>query len=527
MMSMKICRLLLICFALNYSSLRAQTMPLDTSAILPSYAILLPYQTIWTNSGNAAGLTKDSILIFGSTSLRYQQINGNYKLAQQAQRNQQLNFETERYLPLGKSLFYGRFSYTQQWEKRIKLSDVLDPYRGTPYLWADSIGGNWKKQLYTLELKASSPALLNKKIHLGLSADLNVATGARQNDPRPMSTNNQIKVSPALLWNIASKHTLGLNGIYERYREDISMETKNANVNHRIYRFLGMGQMELPTTFVTSASRVYEGQWLGANIQYHLKAKNIDWLNNLGYKSGDEEVAEGSSIPRKSGTWKQTSYSFASQINLKNEKYQHRFSIDLRRLQDTGVEFHEIYNATTKTWQTILEADFYIANTDHAQFTYTFIKKKSALDFSWLTEGGVNYLAVDKNYVIPVSIQEISNAEVWLRGLKNLTLGTNSLHIGARLSYSKNLSQSLHFIPITADRTLITREVLYPDHGYLSTDFFTASANLQYNFKLPKAKDTQFFVRSAYTLQQNINTPIYGSADGQRHFFNVGLGAFY
>ena len=502
-------------------------MPLDTSAMLPHYAILLPYQTVWKSSGNAAGLTKDSILVFGQTALHYQNINGNYKLAQQAKNNQQLNFETERYLQLGKSLFYGGFSYTQQWEKELKLSDVLDPYRGTPYLWADSIGGNWKKQLYALELKASSPALLKRKLHLGISADLNVATGARQNDPRPLSTNNQIKVSPGLLWNIASKHTLGLNGIYQRYREDISMETKNTNVNHRIYRFLGMGQMELPTTFVTSASRIYEGQWFGANIQYHLKAKNFDWLNNLGYKNGDEEVAEGSSIPRKSGTWKQTSYSFASQLNLTSKKYQHRLSLDLKRLQDTGVEFHEIYNAATKTWQTILEADFYIANTDYAQFSYTLIKKKSALDFNWLAEGGINYLAIDKNYVIPVSVQGISNAEIWARGLKNLTLGKNSLHIGVRLGYSKNLSQSLHFIPITADRTLVAREVLYPDHGYLSTDFFSANANLQYNFKLKQAKATQFFIRSAYTLQQNINAPIYGTADGQRHFLNVSLGAYY
>ncbi len=525
---MKFYRLILILlFAVSYSSLRAQQVPLDTNSLLPSYATLLPYQAAWKSSGNAAGLFKDSLLIFGKTALNYHHINGNYKLAQQSKNNQQLNFETERYLKLGKSLFYGRFSYTQQWEKEVKLSDVLDPYRGTPYLLADSIGGDWKKQLYTLQLKASTPAMLNEKLHFGLSADLNVATGARQNDPRPLSTNNQIKVSPALVWNIASNHSLGLYAIYERYREDISLETKNTTINHRLYRFLGVGQIELPTTFTTSASRVYEGSQFGGNIQYQFKRYNIEWISNLGYKSGNEEVAEGSSIPRKSGTWKQASYFLASQVNLKNEKYQHRLALDLRRLQDTGVEFHEIYNSTTKTWQTILEADFYIANTDYAQLAYTFIKKKSAFSFSWLAEGGINYVAIDKNYLFPISIQQISNAEFWLRGLKNLTLGTNSLHLGARLGYSKNLSQSLHFIPITADRTLAAREILFPDHGYLSTDYFSANANIQYNFKLKKAKGTNFFARADYMLQQNINTPIYGSANGKRHFLNISLGAFY
>mgnify|MGYP003574873242 CR=1 FL=1 len=524
---MNFCRLLPIFLIVAYPSLKAQTVPVDTSAVLPEYTTSLSYQTVWKNSGNAAGLTKDSLIVFGKTNLRYQNINGSYKLAQQAKNNQQLTFETERYLQLGKSLFYGRFSYSQQWEKEVRLSDVLDPYRGTPYLWADSIGGDWKKQLYALTLKVSTPALLNEKLHLGLSADLNVATGARQNDPRPLATNNDIKISPALVWNINSHHALGLNGIYQRYREDVSMETKNTTINHRIYRLLGLGQMELPTTFTSSASRFYEGQWLGASIQYHLKTKNIEWLNNFGYKSGDEEVAEGSSIPRKSGTWKQASYSFSSQVNLKNKQYHHYFFLDLKRLQDTGVEFHEIYDATTKNWQTILEADFYIANTDQAQLSYTLIKKKSALDFSWLAEGGVNYLAIDKNYVIPVSIQNVSNAEIWARGLKNLSIGTTSLHIGIRFGYSKNLSQSLHFVPITGDRTLATREVLYPDHGYLSTDYLSANIQFQYNFKLKNVTGTRFFANTNYTNLHSLTVPIYGSAQGNRNFFSLGLGAFY
>lgn len=524
---MKICRFILIVSVFSCSSLRAQQTPLDTNTVLPHYALLLPYQAAWKNSNNAAGLFRDSLLLYGKIALSYQNTSGKYKLAQQAKNSQQVNFETERYLKLGKGLFYGRFSYTQQWEKEVRLTDVLDPYRGTPYLWADSIGGDWKKQLYALQLKASTPALLNGKLHLGLSADLNVATGARQNDPRPLSTNNQIKIYPAMVWNIAAHHSLGLNAIYERYREDISLETKNTDYNHRLYRFLGLGQLELPTTFTSSASRVYQGSQLGGNIQYQFKRNNIDWLSNLGYKSGDEQVAEGSSIPRKSGTWKQASYFISSQLNLKSEKYQHRLALDLKRVQDTGVEFHEIYNATTKTWQTILEADFYLANTDHAQLAYTFIKKRSAFDFSWLAEGGINYLALDKNYVLPLSIQQISNAEIWVRGLKNLPLGANSLHVGARFGYTKNLSQSLHFIPITADRTLAAREVLYPDYGYLGTDFFSANANIQYNFKLKNAKGTSFFAKADYTLQQNTNAPIYGDAKGQRHFLNISLGAFY
>jgi|GEM_PF-1855787 len=509
-------------------SLRAQQTPLDTSAVLANYAYFLKYHTAWKNTGNAAGLMKDSLLNFGKTAAGYQQIDGSYKLSQQAQKVQQLRFDTERYLYLGKTLFYGRFGYAQQWEKAVRMNDVMDPYRGTPYLLADSIGGDWKKQLYTLEVKASSPALFNQKIHVGLSAALDVGTGSRQNDPRPLSTNNQIKVMPALVWNVSKQHALGINASYQRYREDVSLETKNTNINHRLYKFLGLGQLELPTTFTTSTSRVYEGNNWGGNLQYQLKGRHLNWLTELGYRSGAEKILEGSSLPRKSGTWKQKAYTLNSTFLIEQPTLQHRIGVKLSRLEDTGVEFHEFYNTSTKTWQTLLEADFYLAQTDQAQLSYTIIKPTSKLEMSWLAELGINYLSLSKNYLIPASHQEISNAELWIKGLKNFSINKgSSLMAGIKAGYGKNLSQSLNYLPITADRTLAAKEVLYPDHGYLSTDYLTLSAQAQYNFKLKKAPGTQFFAQINYSNVHSLTVPLYGTAQGNRNFINLSLGAFY
>ncbi len=508
--------------------LKAQDVKVDTNRLLPTYAKLLPYTAIWIKSENAAGIAKDSLWHFGKASVGFQLTHGLYKMAQQPIRDQQVNFETERSMKLGKGLFYGRFHYTQQWEKDVQFSNVLNTYRGSPYLLADSIGGNWKKQSYDLELKAASASFFNEKLLLGFTGRLQVSSGARQNDPRPLSTNNQLHLLPAMIWSFNNKHSLGMNGLYERYREDVSLETKNTTINHYLYRFLGMGQLELPTTFTTSASRVYEGHRYGGSIQYQLKTDIAQWFNHLSYQSGIEKVAEGSSIPRKSGTWKQQNYSFTSQLSFTKNRFEHHLAANLNRFQDTGVEFHEIYNSGTKTWQTLLEAAFYLANTDRATFTYSLIDKNDSFDFSWMSETGVNYQSIEKNYLIPVSFQTISHVEIWTRGLKKISLGLHSMHVGLKAGYLKNLSQDLHYVPITADRTLAAERVLYPDHGYLSSNALISQAEVHYYLGHRSLGNAQYFIKADYTNRHNTQKLLYENRNsGHRHYFKFSVGAFY
>lgn len=518
----------ILIFLTAFSAIKLKAQQADSTNVLPAYITLFGYNALWHNGNNAAGLRQDSILAFGKTKLGFDQMQGQFKLAQQAKDSQRLNFESERFQNIGKTLFYGKFSYTQQWDKQLRFSDVLDPYRGTPYLLADSIGGDWKKQLYTLTLKAASPALLNNKLTIGLGTTLNVATGARQNDPRPLSTSNQITIAPSATWKLNKSNLIGLNGWYNRYREDISLEVKNSSINYSLYKSLGLGQLELPTTFTTGASRIYKGNKWGGDIQYQLKNNSITWLNNFGYRTYQEQVADGTSVPRKSGTWKQTAYSFNSNLNIGNKNFLHRFALTLQRLEDQGIEFHEFYNTSLKAWQTLLEAEFYLAETDQASLSYTLIKPNKEHVFNWLAEIGGSYYSTNKSYLLPASSQVISNAGIWLKGTKVWSFNRNTnLQTGVTAFYNHNLDQLLSYIPITGDRTLLAREVLYPDHDYLSSNFIATTVNLQIDFKVEKVKNVRFLIAGSVSNQHSLTTNIYPNATGNRNYWSFSLGALY
>lgn len=517
-----------LCAFLSAIELKAQEKNTDSIAVLPAYLTLLHYNALWQNGTNAAGLRQDSIIAFEKTVLGFDQQKGKFKLAQQPNSSQRLNFASERFQNIGKTLFYGKFAYTQQWDKQLNFSDVLDPYRGTPYVLADSIGGDWKKQLYSLQLKVASPELLNKRFTVGLGTSLNVRTGARQNDPRPLSTANEITLTPGLTWKFNPKNLIGLNGWYSRYREDISLEVKNSNINHYLYKSLGLGQLELPTAFTTGASRVYTGNKWGGNLQYQLQSGRLKWLSAIGYSAYEEQVADGTSVPRKSGTWKQSAYSFNSNLNVNGKNFFHRVALRVERLEDKGIEFHEFYNASLKTWQTLLEAEFYSAETDRASLSYSLIKSGKQDAFNWLAEIGGDYFSTGRNYLIPASAQEITNAAVWLKGIKVWHLSAaGNLQTGIKTLYTQNLSNSLSYIPITGDRTLLARAVLYPDQHYLSADHLTTSLNIQYDFKFQTVKNVRFLIGGSLTNQHSLSTDSYPNAVGNRNYWSFSLSALY
>lgn len=508
---------------------RAQQKEADsTLASAAAYLTLSKYNALWLQGPNAAGLRLDSLSAFGRTQLGYNQNEGAFKLAQQAKRQQQFNLESERLQEIGKTLFYGKFSYTQQWDQQLNYSDVLDPYRGTPYVLADSIGGDWKKQLYALTLKAAGPAFWNNRLRLGIATDLKVGTGARQNDPRPLATNNEISVTPGLTWNLNAKNLIGLNGWYNRYREEVSLEVKNSNINHYLYKSLGLGQLELPVTFTTGASRTYNGHTWGGDFQYQWYGKGISWLNSLGYRSREEEVRDGTSVPRKSGTWKQSVYSVTSKLNLDGAGFLHRITLDASRTEDKGIEFHEFYNTTLKAWQTLLEAEFYLSETDYASISYTLIKPDQKQVFNWLAEIGGNYYSTRKNYLYPASAQEFTNAGFWVKGAKVWHLrGGGNLQTGMQAFYTRNLSNSLSYIPITGDRTLLAREVLYPDQSYQAANAITSAVNMQYDFKMEKLKNVRFAVSGSFSSQHSLASGSYPNAMGNRNYYHFGISALY
>lgn len=507
----------------------AQEEQADSLRSMPMNLALLNLRNNWLQTENAAGMQLSRLWPTGKTALLYNNLSGGMKLAQQPESTDRLQFISERYQPLGKAIFYGSFSYTGQDDRNIRLSDVLDPYRGTPYILADSIGGNWKKQLYALKLKAAAPPLAGGRLMAGIGAELNVATGARQNDPRPLNRSNEINITPGLIWKSGSHSHVGINGLYGKYREEVSLEVKNTYINHFLYKLLGVGQYELPGIFSVGASRNYAGSKYGADLQYGLKTDRMNWLSTAGYRTYSEEVSDGNSVPRKAGTWKQKDYQVTSVLHFDGGQAFQQLKFEGQLLEDTGIEFHEYFNSAANQWQTILEAPFYLAETRRAALSYTFVQQSDEKVYNWLAAAALNYQSADKTYTVPASSARTERLDFSVKGGKNFLVGKNaSLQTSLSLGYSKSLSDGLSFIPVTSDRNLIAREVLYPDHAYLTGDRLMVTCEGQYNFNMKKVKGTQFFMGTVIHVLQSLKDDLfYPTAAGNRSYFSLSIGAYY
>lgn len=310
---MKAIRIILFCCALPLVVF-SQRQPADTAhsphIISPQQ---IPLLRPWLHTQNAAGLQLSNVPTAGYTAFGALLENGDFKKSQQAADDRQFGFHSSRYQRLKKGVIYGSFNYIQQWSNQVNWSDVLDPYRGTPYIIADSIGGNWKKQRYDLELKAATAPLLGERMVLGAGIKYSVFTGARQNDPRPLNNAGELTLTPSLVYRLGKNQQLGINGVYGFYKEDISFELKNTNVTHSLYKLLGLGQVTSPPSILaTAASRYYKGKKYGAALQYNIGSENWQWLTEAAYTTYTEQVTDGSGIPLLSGTYKRKDYQLFS-----------------------------------------------------------------------------------------------------------------------------------------------------------------------------------------------------------------------
>ncbi len=502
-------------------------MVLTILAIAPGWwltacaQVQIPLRYPWAATANPAGLAMDSLPDTGQALIGYGLTSGGLRRPQQEASGRQLSLSTENYQHLNKATLYGSFSYTQSREKEVRMNDMLDVYKGTPYILADSVGGDWKKQFYHLQARAASGALVNGRLHAGLGIDYRLGTGARQNDPRPLDNNSSLSVLPGLTWSFRNGG-FGLNGLYGTYKESIDILIKNANVPQRIYQLTGLGQYNIPMSITSGVSRYYNGKRYGGQSQLAFSLHRWIGLSTAGFRFYRENVTEGtSSTPRIVASLGEKEYTFGSSLHKKTGNRLQMLSLDLQRCDGTGTEHS--WTSSQGVWQEVLVGDFYSSRKDNARITYRLLKEDPSGSPAWMLESSLAYNNLVNEYLYPYSIQSVKSLQPALRLQRTLPLAKGGLTAEARLSYYVRLQQQLYYQPMTTTSNLVSRLVLYPDQAYLAADKWNGGATLLYSQPGWEDKHTRWFIRTA--------ADVYGAHSdkikGQRLFLSFGIGVFY
>lgn len=270
-------------FRLYHIALFLIVMPCITYAQTDSLAYKLPNEvaetyffreSFWLNSINSSEFYKSGIRNYSKIELNYGYEDGDYKKVYDPAKNSIINFNTTGIKSHKKLHFLGTFDYNHQISKDIDWSLMMDADRANPFIVADSIGGDWIKDRYTLGLKFGTEPLWNF-VHFGLTLNYSVALGGRDNDPRPKSTTKNIYAAPSITFLLGSNNSIGATYIYGDYMQDIDVMIKSGVGSAMFYKQLGFALKENPIVKSSYDYRI-EAFKSGASLLYQTSLKDID-----------------------------------------------------------------------------------------------------------------------------------------------------------------------------------------------------------------------------------------------------------
>lgn len=450
---------------------------------------------LWFQTNNAAGLTPGGRLDFSELYLGAFVENGKYHRPQQSDKSTDYLFSAKGGLSIGQIYLTGNFNFKQAFDDGMEYTSVLNPYRGTPYIIADSTGGDWRRQAYDMSVRAASPVWFNC-LSVGIGIDLAVERGAKKTDPRPQGNSNQLNVYPSFAF-LFGEHSFGGVYKYRRFREDTDLMLYNAGEHQKLYLLRGLGQYFFETFNTTQRQRNYTGSGNGGSLQYAYKGERFSAFlsgNYAIYREDTDDIDQDRNRPKRIGKLDETEFSGSLNLSLKTSGLLHKLDVQYSSTERKGTEIGQRFAQTD--YITVSEApDRSVCKINRTSAMYQLHTLKYKDAYNWSFGLGGTYEDYSDEYLVAASFIRYSRINLILNANKNLYLGENGmLQFGLEGNYSKTPEHSMAYKRANEtedefDKTIQSGLIL-PDYDYLIQDCYGGKLHARYNFRFPK---TQWF----------------------------------
>lgn len=307
-----------------------------------------------------------------------------------------LNFSTYGYKQIKQFRFYSKFDYKRSSEEKIQWHDRLSTHPLNPFQLVDSVGGNWKKDQYHLQVNGVDP--LSQHWMVGLGANYHVASGGKDQNPRAGNNAFEITVTPSLTYQTGSWN-LGIEGWYRGSREDIDFLTYQNNVGYDYFFFNGLSLYGHPLNRINFSYR-YDATGKGGTIFFQNKVSSgRQWAGKLGYKIWEESAIEtpyASSLNPETGRLESNPATDAQyslerfdglvSLTLPGKKWNQHFSV--------AAQYKDGRNFMTQTAQTNLTTRYLNAQIDWKALL------KEEMQVRWIFNASVNLLSGKTNNIL-------------------------------------------------------------------------------------------------------------------------------
>lgn len=478
---------------------------------------------------NAALLKELSLPGKGEAQLGYFNDNGSFKHPFDAGSRSGVQFNATRANTLSNWSFYGSFNLKAYSEKDVPMTSMANPFRDNPYQIADSLQGKWNKQNYVLSLKAAAPALMNGKLVLGMGLDYEVLTGARQKDPRPLDNSSELKLAPALVYHLNKRHFIGINGNYQHYQENLTVELYNYRLVYNAYKLLGLGeyQFSAPVQLTSGGiTRAFSGNQGGGDLQYGFRNNKWNVWISAGYNYRREKVTDGITNPQKAGQHAFHEYAASAIVGYKQSHTTHQWALSWVQRDIDNKEFHQVQNSSNQLYETVYSSVFNTALKTRASLSYLLNKLNKNNQLSWILKAAAGYTGLDNRYANPRSLQIVDKSNLSLQLAKYCNLAKEAaFSVNWNTSYEFVFRDWIVYDNKSYSSNFVAQKMFFPIHGFLSTPSWSNQLTLQYTFPKFTQSHAQLYLKGAGYL----NTAMAGNewikkGDTRQGFqFTIGL----
>ncbi len=439
-------------------------------------------ENMWLNTGNASGLVFNVRNDVSTVDAGYSRQEGDYHQVMSPSEVNRYSFQASSYQTVTSRFFVGgSFSYNYLDENGARWTGTYEPYRGNPYLLADSLTGvQTHKEEYNIGGQAAW--YLTDRFILGGGIRYRVSVAAKQKDPRPEITVTFLEIHPSLLL-LGDHHKLGVDFGYSNRKEEISYTTFRTNFTPVFFTFKGFGfyTKEIDYGFYRFQT-AHDGY---AGLQFERSFSGLSSLSELRASYGYEKIEDGSSviIREDGGDWKTWQIDFREQIKKRSGNKIHAFSGNLSFLNGDGVEYTQnvVHTGNYEEYVTISKNLKFNRLQLNAGLDYNFLLMKGECRMDWDLQGGLHLLNnQEKYYYVP----EVFTSS-WLNLTGNVMVKKNfyagNFHFAPSLDvrYRTNLSGTL-FLSDLPEITIKQRPEIYrSDYGYHTAPLLGLHGQLQ------------------------------------------------
>ncbi len=515
-----ITRLIILAAAVTITNLlfASESDSLSRQTSLSSEKII-HLKTVWSGSENAAGLQFFNFSNkIANAYLYYNFAEGDFHRYREEKKFNEIGFFTNGFVNFKNWKFYGNFNYFNNKNEGVNWTDVLEPYNDTPYNLADSVGGTYHKEYFSMQGKGSWQ--INNRLVFGFNLNYKAGVGARRKDPRPKNITTTFDISPALIFTF-NKIKAGANFKFQTSKEDIGITTVTDSV-YNFFNFKGLGAYSVTTE---KDNRSHVSNLFGGGLQLCFSGDKINNLTEVNFYRKATDIKRGVSFPLQVVLLEKYNTNVTSTFMfLNDEKTVNKLNI---YFNDKHIYGHEPVvepklEQYSYQWNTLAKYTLYWHNEQEIGANYSYFKLVDANHFNWgATVSGTVTTSKTTYYFVPeTNEQELNYFDIKASFEKEFQSKKNTVVFAVNSNYRKGFNSTYK---IVTDENLlenVNTEFVVHDFGYFNCQLIEVGGSFRFGraIKLYKSPVQLFFTGEYKRLISQMNNGI------GRNIFELKLG---